>query len=56
MSAATGPAGRLAQFFLESKLTPLLVVAALILGVFAVALTPREEEPQIVVPSADVLI
>jgi len=56
MTAATGPAGRIAQFFLDSKLTPLLVLAALILGVFAVALTPREEEPQIVVPIVDLFV
>ena len=51
-----GPAGRVAQAFINSKLTPLLVVAALILGVFAVLATPREEEPQILVPMIDVLV
>jgi multidrug efflux pump subunit AcrB len=56
MSSAMGPAGRIGQFFIDSKLTPLLVVAALALGVFAVALTPREEEPQIVVPMIDVYV
>ncbi len=50
-----GPAGRLAQAFLTSKLTPLLVVASLLLGGFAVMVTPREEEPQIQVPMIDVL-
>ncbi|MGZ6123940.1 MAG: efflux RND transporter permease subunit, partial [Myxococcales bacterium] len=50
-----GLAGRVAGAFLHSKLTPLLVVASIALGLFAVALTPREEEPQIVVPMVDVL-
>lgn len=45
-----GLAGRLAKGFLRSKLTPLLVLASLLLGLLAVWLTPREEEPQIVVP------
>jgi multidrug efflux pump subunit AcrB len=54
--ANLGPAGRLASFFIDSKLTPLLVVAALALGAMAVALTPREEEPQIVVPMVDLFI
>jgi multidrug efflux pump subunit AcrB len=51
-----GPAGRMAQAFVDSKLTPLLVVASLALGFFAVAITPREEEPQIKVPMIDVLV
>ncbi len=49
-----GAAGRVAKAFLDSKLTPLLVVAALLLGAFAVLVTPREEEPQIQVPMIDV--
>ena len=51
-----GLAGRLARTFLRSKLTPLLVLAALLLGFLAVALTPREEEPQIVVPMVDLYV
>ena len=51
-----GVAGRTARTFLRSKLTPLVVLASILLGVFAVLLTPREEEPQIVVPMVDVLI
>ena len=50
----TGLAGRLAKAFLRSRLTPLLVFASLLLGLFAVAITPREEEPQIVVPMVDI--
>ncbi len=51
-----GLSGRIADLFVTSKLTPLILVGALLLGVFAVFLTPREEEPQIVVPMADVLL
>ncbi len=51
-----GPAGRVAQAFINSKLTPLLVLVALAIGVFAVLITPREEEPQIKVPMIDVLV
>ena len=51
-----GLAGRLARTFLRSKLTPLMVLASLLLGLLAVALTPREEEPQIVVPMVDVYV
>ena len=43
-------AGRLAAAFVNSKLTPLFVVASILLGVFAVVKLPREEEPQIIVP------
>lgn len=53
---AIGVSGRIAGAFLDSKLTPLLVVAALLLGFFAVAVTPREEEPQIKVPMVDVML
>jgi multidrug efflux pump subunit AcrB len=51
-----GPAGKIAKAFIRSKLTPLIVVASILLGVFAVIVTPREEEPQIVVPMIDVLV
>jgi multidrug efflux pump subunit AcrB len=51
-----GLAGRLARGFLRSKLTPLIVVASIALGVAAILLTPREEEPQIIVPLVDVLV
>jgi multidrug efflux pump subunit AcrB len=51
-----GASGRIAKAFLESKLTPLLVVASLLLGAFALLITPREEEPQIKVPMIDVLV
>jgi multidrug efflux pump subunit AcrB len=51
-----GGSGRIARAFLTSKLTPLLVVFSLLLGAFAVLVTPREEEPQIKVPMIDVLL
>jgi len=49
-----GIAGRLAHSFLNSKLTPLFIAASLALGIFAVAIIPREEEPQILVPMLDI--
>ena len=52
----TGPAGRLAGYFIASKLTPLLILASLLLGTFAVVMTPREEEPQIIVPMIDIFV
>ncbi|HOW27677.1 MAG TPA: efflux RND transporter permease subunit [Elusimicrobiota bacterium] len=51
-----GLAGRLAKSFVHSKLTPLLAVTALFLGVFAVLKLSREEEPQINVPLFDVFV
>ena len=52
----TGFAGRLAKVFISSRLTPLMVVASILLGAGAVILLPREEEPQIVVPMVDVMV
>ncbi|MGC2196070.1 MAG: efflux RND transporter permease subunit [Terriglobales bacterium] len=49
-------AGRIAGGFIDSKLTPLVIVAALLLGAFSILKTPREEEPQIVVPMLDVFV
>lgn len=54
--ARYGIAGRLAASFLNSQLTPLLMLAGILLGLFAVLVTPREEEPQINVTFADVFI
>ncbi len=51
-----GASGRIAKAFLHSKLTPLVTVASLAVGVIAIALTPREEEPQISVPMIDVMV
>ncbi|WP_061959359.1 efflux RND transporter permease subunit [Cupriavidus pauculus] len=49
-------AGRLADLFVTSKLTVLFMVACTLLGLLAVMLTPREENPQIVVPGAEVRV
>jgi multidrug efflux pump subunit AcrB len=49
-------AGRIAHGFINSKLTPLAIAAALLLGAFSIWQTPREEEPQIVVPMLDVFV
>jgi multidrug efflux pump subunit AcrB len=51
-----GIAGRIANTFIQSKLTPLIVIASLVIGIFAVVITPREEEPQILVPMIDVFV
>ncbi|MDL1949727.1 efflux RND transporter permease subunit, partial [Acidobacteria bacterium ACD] len=51
-----GASGRIAKAFLESKLTPLIVLFSLLVGAFAVLVTPREEEPQIKVPMIDVFL
>ncbi len=47
---------RILCFFVDSPLTPLFIGGAILLGVLAVALLPREEEPQIVVPVIDVFV
>jgi multidrug efflux pump subunit AcrB len=54
--AHLGIAGRIARAFIDSKLTLLIVIASMLLGVFAVIMLPREEEPQIKVPMIDVLV
>ena len=54
--SSPGIAGRIARTFIDSKLTLLIVIASLLLGVFAVVMLPREEEPQIKVPMVDVLV
>jgi len=51
-----GISGRIAAFFLRHSMTPLVALIAVLLGVFAVLVTPREEEPQINVTMANVFI
>ena len=51
-----GLAGKVAHAFIDSKLTPLIVITSVFLGLFAVLMLPREEEPQIKVPMVDVLV
>ena len=48
--------GRIAALFQSAQITPLLALVALLLGIFAVMVTPREEEPQINVTMANVLV
>ena len=55
-SPPLGLAGRVARFFVGSRLTPLVAAVALLSGVFAIVVTPREEEPQIDVTMANVFI
>ncbi len=52
----SGFAGRLASAFIDSKLTPLGIIASLLLGIMAIVMLPREEEPQIKVPMIDVMV
>ena len=54
--ARLGIAGRIARLFIDSKLTPLLIITSILLGAAATLLLPREEEPQIKVPMIDVLV
>ncbi len=56
MTREPGISGRVAAYFQTARITPLLALVALLLGVFAVLVTPREEEPQINVTMANVLI
>ena len=51
-----GISGRLTRAFIASPLTPLLLIAALIVGVIALVALPREEEPQISVPMVDIIV
>ncbi len=51
-----GLAGKWANAFIDSKLTPLVIGASILLGIGAVVMLPREEEPQIIVPMIDVMV
>jgi len=51
-----GYAGKTAAAFINSKLTPILIISALLLGIFSTLRLPREEEPQINVPMFDVFV
>jgi multidrug efflux pump subunit AcrB len=53
---ALSVSGRIAAVFQSAQITPLLALVALLLGIFAVMVTPREEEPQINVTMANVLV
>jgi len=54
--ARLGISGRLAARFQTNPLTPILAIMGLLLGLLAVAITPREEEPQIDVTMANVIV
>ena len=54
--AKAGISGRVAGAFVQSKLTPIAIIASVLLGLFAVWMLPREEEPQIKVPIVDVFV
>jgi multidrug efflux pump subunit AcrB len=49
-------AGRLAKIFMESKITALILLAITLVGLVAVMVTPREYNPQIVVPAANIIV
>src|SRR6476619_68866 len=51
-----GFSGRVARAFIDSKLTPLIIITSVLVGAVAILLLPREEEPQIKVPMMDVLV
>ena len=54
--SSTGLAGRVAGMFIDSRLTPLVVIVSVLLGIGAILKLPREEEPQIKVPMIDVMV
>jgi multidrug efflux pump subunit AcrB len=56
MKTKIGLTGKVARTFIRSKLTLLIVVASILLGLGAVVMLPREEEPQIIVPMIDVFV
>ncbi|WP_237276837.1 efflux RND transporter permease subunit [Tenacibaculum ovolyticum] len=51
-----GLAGKIAKVFIGSKLTVLLMIVFMVIGVYSSFLIPREEEPQIDVPMADIFV
>jgi multidrug efflux pump subunit AcrB len=50
-----GFSGRMARLFIDSRLTPIIIISSILLGMMAVILLPREEEPQIKVPMVDIM-
>ncbi len=51
-----GLIGRIINYFIDAKITPILIIIAFFLGFIAIVKTPKDEEPQIVVPMIDILI
>ncbi len=56
MKTKLGAAGKIAHFFIDSKLTPLIIFASIMIGIGALFALPREEEPQIIVPMIDIFV
>ena len=56
MTKISGPAGVIARMFISSKLTPLVIIAGVFIGIASVIALPREEEPQIIVPMVDIFV
>ena len=54
--SSLNPAGKIAEIFVNSRLTILFIIGCSLLGVIAVLQTPREENPQIVVPAVEIVI
>lgn len=50
-----GFTGRFCEYFIQSKLTPLIMVMTVVMGVLAIWVTPKEDEPSITLTVADVL-
>ena len=55
-ASSLGVAGRMAQSFILSPVSPLLLIASLALGILGLLLTPRQEDPQISVPMVDIFV
>ena len=53
---SSGIAGKLADYFIDSRLTVLIIVFAFLAGITAFLITPREENPQIIVPAANIIV
>ncbi len=51
-----GIAEKITELFIDSKITPIIIVGVILIGIFAVLLTPKEEDPQIVVPMIDIFV
>ncbi len=56
MERNNGFIARITEYFIDSPLTPIIIIATLLLGIMAVLNTPSEEEPQIVVPMIDIFV
>jgi len=56
MNSSLGISGKIAKYFLNTEITPLLAILGFLIGVYAVIITPREEEPQINVTFANIFI